>query len=291
MTERVLVTGATGFLGSALVKRLVASGATVACLVRNKNAQIPIQCSPIQWENDPVRLIESVQDFAPGVVFHLATTFIAHHEPGDIAALIEANVLLGTAVLEAAKAVSAITVITGSAWQHLDGAHYKPVSLYAATKQALWDIGVHYAREGLDLRELTLFDVYGPADRRKKLIPALLEAAKTGELLKMSSGNQLIDLLYVEDAVEALIQLTTASATCDTPDGNRFVARADAPLSIREVVTHVEVTTGKTLNVAWGQRPDRPNEMTSNWEFGRQLPEWRPRIDLTTGLKRCWEWL
>lgn len=289
MTERVFVTGATGFLGSALVNRLVASGTTVACLVRNENAQIPIQCASIQWENDPLRLTGAVRDFAPDVVFHLATTFIAHHEPGDIAALIEANVLLGTAVLEAARAVSATTVITGSAWQHVDGARYKPFSLYAATKQALWDIGVHYTREGLDLRELTLFDVYGPADRRKKLIPALLQAAKTGELLKMSSGNQLIDLLYVEDVVEALVQLTTAPATCDTPDGNRFVARAGAPLSIREVVTNVEIATGNSVNVAWGERPDRPNEMTSYWEFGRQLPDWRPRVDLTTGLKRCWE--
>jgi nucleoside-diphosphate-sugar epimerase len=221
------------------------------------------------------------------VVFHLATSFIAQHETCDIPELIDSNITFGTVILEAARGASARVVLTGSAWQHFEGATYHPVSLYAATKQALFDVAAFYAHEGLDVRELTLFDTYGPDDPRRKLVPLLLEAAATGEQIDMSSGTQLIDLLYVTDVVEALIRTADQPAS-ESTSVQQFVARSGTPVSIRGLVELIEQVVGSEINVAWGKRPDRPREMRSDWTFGHPVPGWSPRVDLASGIRSCW---
>lgn len=287
MKDRILVTGATGFVGSALTHRLLDEGQDVAVVQRSSSKSIDARCTRIDWRADVGGFVDSIRDWNPRVVFHLATHFVAQHDVQDLPNALDANIALGTALLEAAQSTESTVVITGSAWQHFEGAEYNPVSLYAATKQALFDIAVYYKQVGTDVRELSLFDTYGPRDKRGKLISLLLDAAATGQTLDMSSGSQLIDLLFVSDAVEAL--LTAASLPePESMKAARFVARSGHPLTIRDLVRVIEQAIRTPLSVQWGTRPDRPNEMFTNWEFGNPLPGWSPAIDLPEGIKACW---
>ena len=282
MTDHhALVTGGTGFVGTALVRRLAADGWAVDALVRSGAATLPEGVTAHRIPDSIDGMIELVTSLAPTHCFHLATAFRGVHAPADIAPMIEANLGFGTALAEACARVPDLRFLnTATVWQHFDAAAYSPVSLYAATKQAFADLLVFYAEvEGLAVHTLELTDTYGPADTRAKLIPFLLRAGAEGIRLEMTDGSQLIDLVHVEDAVGALL------ATAAAPAGPSYGARGDGAITLRELVGRFQAATGLTLDVAWGVRPARPREMVRPWMTAGPPPEWSPRIRLDDGLR------
>jgi nucleoside-diphosphate-sugar epimerase len=270
---RVLLTGGSGFVGGAVGPLLDRRGCTVWAPARADLA------APAD------RVVERVVAFAPDVVVHLAARFLAAHGPSDIADLVRSNVELGTVVAEAAVQSGARLVWTSTAWQHVDGRDYEPVSLYAATKQAFADIVRYYEGvRGLQAVDLTLFDTYGPRDPRGKVVAHLLACAARGEALQMSSGRQLIDLTYVDDVAEGIVH----AALSDAPP-RTAVLRSGQPITVRALVALVAEVTGVDLAVDWGARPDRPREMVADWAVGATLAGWAPAVPLREGLARCWE--
>lgn len=268
--SRVLVTGASGFVGRALVPHLGELGVDVVSVGRP---------GP-----DAVGAIEQMADAQPDVIVHLATMFVAEHQPEQIPDVIRTNVEFGTLVNEAALRADATLVSIGSSWQHYEGRAYDPVSLYAATKQALSDITEYYVRvRGLKHREVVLFDTYGPGDPRPKLVPSLLAAARSGEPLPMSDGEQLIDLTYIDDVAAGI-----AMVALDADALESSVLRTWQPLSVRDVVAALEAAIGRPVPVQWGVRPSRPREMRSDWVFGASPSGWIPRVELVDGLQRTW---
>ncbi len=201
-----MVTGATGFVGGHVVRRLVDDGWTVDALVRDPAAMLPDGVAIHEIPGPIDDLIGLVGDLAPTVCFHLATAFRGVHVPADIEPMVTANVAFGTALAEAVSRAGSCTFVnTGTVWQHYDARAYSPVSLYAAMKQAFTDV-LRFYQEVADLPVVTLelTDTYGPGDPRPKLLPILLQAARNGTQLQMTDGTQLIDLLHVNDAVRAL---------------------------------------------------------------------------------------
>ncbi len=157
--KRVAVTGATGFIGAALVESLVSKAAHVASVTRT-----PPGNSTVQWikvSRDSEFPIEEFEGFGPQVVIHLATKFQASHQQADIKDLIHSNVEFGTYLLNATQQLNTTFVNVSSSWQHYQGATYSPVSLYAATKQAFLDIARYYAEVGVDVRDLSIYDTFG----------------------------------------------------------------------------------------------------------------------------------
>ncbi len=278
---RAVVSGATGFVGTALVRHLVDQGWSVDALVRSDAATLPPGVHAHRIPGSAEGLVDLVRELSPSHCFHLATAFRGVHTTADIAPMIEANLGFGTALAEAvARVPDARFVNTGTVWQHFDAAAYSPVSLYAATKQAFADLLVFYAEvEGLAVHTLELTDTYGPADPRAKLIPFLLRAGAEGTRLEMTDGTQLIDLVHVDDAVGALI--ATAGATA----GVTYGARGDGAITLRELVDRFQAATGLTLDVAWGARPSRPREMLAPWMTADPPPGWSPRVRLDDGLR------
>lgn len=279
--RRALVTGATGFVGGALIRRLACDGWSIDALVRSDAAVLPPGVKAHVIPADVDRLIELVGDLAPSHCFHLATAFRGVHTPADLAPMFAANLGFGTALAEAAVRVPGIRFVnTGTVWQHYDAQRYSPVSLYAATKQAFADILVFYAEvEGLSVHTLELMDTYGPGDPRAKLIPFLVRAGTEGTTVEMTDGSQLIDLIHVDDAVGALL------ATADAPAGPTYGARGDGAITLRELVDRFQRATGLTLDVRWGARSARPREMLRHWMTADPPPGWAPKIRLDDGLR------
>jgi len=284
-SKRVLISGATGFIGSQVTENLQQLGARVTAITRH-----PPTGEALGWiqvsDTDPFPSGE-VEASSPEIIIHLATRFQAAHTPSDIRALIQSNVEFGTQLLESGKNLGAPFINVSSAWQHFEGKPYSPVSLYAATKQAFADIALYYSETGLDFRDLTIYDTYGPTDERNKLIRLLLLAARSGTPIDMGEGNQLINLLYISDVVNAIMQIASDSTQ---PNGGTqgFVARADNSISIKELVATIERVTGRPINAQWGARPERPREMLTDWQFGNALPNWKQEVSLEHGLAQCW---
>src|SRR5450756_2345275 len=203
-----LVTGATGFVGGRLVRRLLVDGWETHAIVRpSSNAAIlrdVLGSGNVRvHDGSTVGLIDILRSVHPDIVFHLASLVVGEHSTDDVDPLVQSNILFGVQLLEA-MAVAGVSdiVSTGTYWQHYEGREYSPVSLYAATKQAFQDILQFYCEaRGLRAVTLELPDTYGPDDKRPKLLSLLDRAARPGETLQMSPGEQLLDMLHVDDVV------------------------------------------------------------------------------------------
>lgn len=280
------MTGATGFIGTHLVRRLLRDGWSVHALSRPPLDRLPAGVVPLPIPDDPDALVRSVGTVAPSACFHLATRFQAGHEPADVPLLVDANVAFGAQLAEAvARTTRCAFVNVGTAWQRFEGREASPTSLYAATKQAFEDILRFYAEvEDVPVASVQLFDTYGPGDDRPKLVPALLEATRTGRELEMTAGDQLIELLHVDDAVDALVTVAQLLRGGEVREAV-FAARTGAPVTLRELVSLVEEVTGRPLRVRWGARPYRPREMFTIWPSPPAPPGWAPAVSLVDGLR------
>jgi nucleoside-diphosphate-sugar epimerase len=294
LTGTVLVTGATGYLGSRLVSALVEEDYDVHVLVRASSYldRLDSCLSRIEIHVDDGTtkgLATSIGDLGIDVCFHLAAHCLARHTAADVAPLIESNIAFPTRLAEALASERApIFVNTGTVWQHVKGRPYRPSALYAATKQAFEDVLRWYAEEGkLRVITLVLYDTYGPRDTRGKFIDLLRGASAEGRELATSPGEQLIDLTYVDDVVQAFLMAPMVAEKEGEPF-LRYSVASRAPLSLRSLVEHVERVVGTRIPVRWSALPYRASEMMSYWDAGPTLPGWTPRIGLEEGIARTW---
>jgi nucleoside-diphosphate-sugar epimerase len=285
-----IVTGGTGFIGSHLVDRLLETGASVTLITRAGSAVddklLSRGISVVEDTGSVDELITAVTAISPDVVFHLATNFIGVHKPTDVNALVESNVAFGTRLAEACSVVDNVKFVNvGTVWQHHDARAYGPTSLYSATKQAFQDIVQFYAEvHGLQVVNLELADSYGPNDPRKKLVQLLMETAANDGKLEMSPGEQLINLVHVDDVVDALL-IAPSLASVDAPS---YSVPSNQPLDLKQLVEVVGNIVGKPVDVVFGARDYRPREMMKSWQYAPVLPGWTAGTPLTDGLANLW---
>jgi nucleoside-diphosphate-sugar epimerase len=296
MSEQVaLITGATGFMGSRLAARLLDEDWTVHCILKSDDvlgaSRLDPRVAAHVHDGTTADMIRIVALARPTVVFHLASLFLARHRSEDVRGLIESNVLLGTQILEAMSGAGCSRLVnTGTAWQHYHTADYRPVCLYAATKQAFEDICRFYCdANGISVLTIKLNDTYGPGDPRPKIVPLLMDAARTGAPLPMSPGEQTLDLVYVDDIITAFAgaaRLLLSGAVTGIAD---FGLPSGCPITLRDLVATVEGVSGSTIAAAFGALPYREREVMTPWLVGTPLPGWTHAVTLTEGLRRTWE--
>jgi nucleoside-diphosphate-sugar epimerase len=293
---RALVTGAAGFVGGALVRRLLADGWEVHALLGptcRREALAPVRDRITAHDHDGgmERMLAIVRAARPDVAFHLASLFLTDHRPDQLQDLVASNILLGAQLAEAlAAAGPARLVNTGTSWQHFGTGGYRPVNLYAATKQALEDLLAYYHdARGLACTTLKLFDTYGPRDPRPKLVRLLLEAARSGAPLGLSPGEQVLDLVHVDDVAAAFAHAAGRLLAEPEPRLERFLVAGER-LTVRQLVAVIEAATGRPVAARWGERPYRPREVMEPLAAGAglRLPGWAPAIPLRDGLAQAY---
>jgi nucleoside-diphosphate-sugar epimerase len=292
---KLLVTGATGFVGRRLCARLLRDGAEVHAVIRpttNRARLADARLPAVVDDGSAATLGAYVRGRNFDAVVHLAALFLAEHKPEQVGDLIAANVLFAARVLEAAAAAGIPRFLnTGTAWQHFRGDAYLPVNLYAASKQAFADLARFYEQTSpVYFTTLMLNDTYGPGDERPKLLNRWDQISRTGEALDLSPGEQRLDLVHVDDVAEAYCRLL--ALTADDPErrhaGREFALHAEKLVTLRELAGLFTRATGRALNVRWGGRPYRAREIMNPWPGGEPLPGWKPRIGLEVGLRQAY---
>jgi nucleoside-diphosphate-sugar epimerase len=233
-------------------------------------------------------MFEVVAGVKPLVVFHLASLFLSEHTAEQVEPLIRSNVLFGTQLVEAMTANRVrLLVNTGTSWEHYCSKPYSPVNLYAATKQAFESILQYYVEaKGLHVVTLKLFDTYGPYDQRPKLFTLLRRIADEQKTLEMSLGGQMIDLVYVDDVVEAFVLSAERLLGCAVAGHERYAVSSGKQLRLRDLVDLYGRVTGRVMPVAWGGRPYRPREVMVPWNTGTPVPGWQPKVGLEEGIRQ-----
>ncbi len=289
--NKVLVTGATGYIGSMLVRRLIAEGREVHIILRptsSLDGVSDLEDRLIVHVHDGTTqgLIDLVKVASPAVVFHLASLFLAQHAAEDVERLVTSNLLFSTQLAEAMMSNKVSRLInTGTSWQHYQGKAYNPVCLYAATKQAFEDVLEYYVQaQGLRVITLKLFDTYGPFDPRPKLFALLERSSKSSAPLDMSKGEQQIDMVFIDDVVEAYMLAGERLSQGVVQSHERFAVSSGQGISLREFVAVYEAVRGGKLPIRWGERPYRAREVMTLWRDFETLPGWSPKVGLREGI-------
>ena len=292
MNQKALIAGATGYIGTKLSQRLLAEGWRVDVLVREKSrplAQTLVgKVTSHGYDGSTQSVLDAVATAQPDVVFHLASLFIAEHRSEQVTDLINSNLLFGTQLVEAcARSGVKRFVNTGTSWQHYNNEDYNPVCLYAATKQAFEAILEYYV-QACDVKAITLklFDTYGPDDPRPKLFHLLNKAATSGEPLDMSAGEQLIDLMHIDDVVEAYVIAAKRLLTGAVSQHEHYAVSSGDPLPLKELVELYVEVNAQDVMVNWGARPYRDREVMVPWNLGIVLLGWRATVSLQCGLRQ-----
>lgn len=290
---RILVTGATGFVGGHLVRRLLRERHEIHVLTRPGTDLLKFGDELDQVSSHPhcgstEDMISLVRDAQPDAVIHLASLFLGEHGPDDVDELVRSNILLSVQLAEAMAANGVRLLINvGTSWQHYDDEDYNPVNLYAATKQAFRALLKYYVEvRQVRVVNLELFDTFGPNDRRGKLFSLLERLRSGGDSIGMSPGAQRLDPVYIDDVVEAfIIALERLRSGAVQAEETYSVCSGD-PIQLKELVKIYEDEAGVTLNIEWGGRPYRAREVMQPWSRGVTLPGWSPRISLPEGIRR-----
>lgn len=286
--KKLLITGSTGFIGQHLLQSLSQEHEVHVLIRPSTRWDDERNLKKFIFSDNIGELKEYIVRNQIEGIIHLASLFIAQHQSYQCKDLILSNVFLGTALLEAAKETSVQWFLnTGTYWQNYlhDSTEYDPVNLYAATKQAFIDIAKYYT-ETSDIKFVTLkiCDTYGPKDPRRKLMSLFKQYAESGEQLKMSPGEQKINLLYIDDVVNGFI--TLVNLLCNkTQLKNEYVLSAKKTYSLRELAGIFETVSKKKLNILWGGLPYREREVMTPWQQGNLVPGWKQKTDIHQGIQ------
>lgn len=289
---KLFVSGATGFIGQHLVKRLVADGHDI-CLITRPQSKAKEQVTGVRtyvYDGDIVALTNFLETEHFSGIIHLASLFLAQHKSEDVSALIQSNILFSASLLEAAvRSHIPWFLNTGTFWQHYQNAAYAPVNLYAATKQAFESIAQYYiATTPINFVTLKLSDTFGPGDTRPKIFNLWMKNSQTHEALDMSPGDQIIDISYIDNVIDGYMRLMDLMVqdTARKLTGQSFALKSNERMSLRDLASVFEEVTQTKLSINWGKKDYRPREVMLPWEEGQLIPGWQPTISLREGIKR-----
>jgi nucleoside-diphosphate-sugar epimerase len=286
----VLVTGATGFIGSHLAKRLETLGAEVHAVSRRPAGTHPGWVWHTADLSDPAAATKLITEVRPHAVFHLASAVTGARDVALINTTMAGN-LIGAVNLLTAVATEAPrtrVVLAGSVEEPRgDGTPSSPyaVAKWAATGYArlfheLWGVAVTVLRVAM---------VYGPAQPdAKKLLPYVIQTLLRGEDPELASGTRLVDWVYVDDVVDAFLRAASTEAAA----GQVLDIGSGIQVSIRDTVELLATLVDGPARPRFGAIPDRPLDaaQVSDPAAAGQVLGWQPSTTLREGLRRTIAW-
>jgi len=282
----ILVTGATGYIGREFVKAY-STRYNIIILARESSNIVQLEflkCTVVKFKSF-LEINNIFNDYSIDGVLHFASSIIVKHNIDQIDNLIDSNIKYGTYLLETCKKYDVKWFLnTGTFWQNYEDEEYNPINLYAATKEAFQDIGKYYTEtSNLIFTTIKLNDTFGPNDTRPKIFNLWNQYSKSGEVLDMSEGEQIIDISYIEDVINAfkiMIENLQKDNNNHAYNNKCYVVSSNKKITLKELAKIFEDITDKRVTINWGARPYRDRELMSPYEKGIYVPNWKQKYTL-----------
>lgn len=272
--EKVLVTGAHGFIGQNLVKRLTTNGQEICELPRS------------DWNN----LAGIFASFSPDRVFHLAA-YGNQYDQKDLQTIYSVNIVYLLNLLISTQNIplkSFVNVGSSSEYGRKNTAMkeqdiLEPDTYYAASKAAGTLLARAWAvREGQPVVTIRPFSVYGPGEADGRFIPRVITCAMTGETLPLSSGVH--DWIFIDDFIEGMIAVADH---CPGVAGQVINLGTGVQSTNQEIVEKISLITGKNINLMYTS-PLRNYDTETSWVADITKAKslgWSPKTPLEEGLQ------
>lgn len=299
--RRVLVTGATGFLGRRAVARLCAERAIVFATATTPpvrealSAAVSFRAADLL---DPSSLGRLVDEARPEIVIHLGAVVNLERSLRLAEACARVNVLGTVHLLQALEGrpirrfvLASTTEVYGDGpVPYCEHQPLAPPSPYAVSKVAAEQLTLlAWRASGLPAVVLRLATAYGPGQAVPRLIPTLIQGFLRGEPPTVSEPGRARDVVYVDDVVDGLLRGATAVGVA----GEVINLGHEHPVTIAELVRTLQGLAGSTVDARYGDVPVRASEArvwASSGDKARRLLGWEPTTPLTTGLARTVAW-
>ncbi len=249
---RVLVTGATGFIGGRLTERLIIEeGAAVRALVRNFASAARLGRFAVDMVGGDINSPEAVDRAVAGcdVVFHCAYDFSGDERQRRAATAASTRVMMEAALRHRCRRVvfvSTVSVYGNTPDGDLDERSPRRYSgvVYNDSKLDAEKVALEYCARGLSVSVVQPTVVYGPYGGTWTVRP--LEQLRGGRVILINGGTGLCNAVYVDDVVSALL----LAATTDRAHGETFLVSGSGPVTWREFFGAYEALLGKTATVS-----------------------------------------
>jgi len=309
---RVLVTGAGGFVGSHLSRRLVKKGAKVHLLDRMSyvSEKAKRRLADI-WDEvkiydvdigDMKALSQAIEDIKPDKIYHLAAYTNSSRDMENVEPAVKINFQGTLNLLNALAEGSSLPpyeclVNTSTAEEYgnnptpfSEEQRIAPLSPYATSKAAArLFCDMYYKIYNFPIVTLRPFIIYGPHQDPSRFIPQVILSCLRGEDFEMTKGEQTRDFTYVDDIVEANLKASLS----DKAIGQTINVGTGEPHSLVEVATEIISLMGSKIKLKAGALGYRPGEVWRSYGDNSKAYEllgWKAEIDLREGLRRTISW-
>lgn len=294
---KILITGATGFIGQNLIPLLIKQCPNIRILTLDRNVSKAEQLFPSNLYNNVIHTEANnwpaILQFNPEIVFHLAAFSTSSNSSEVIEPLISSNITYGVQLLKALEECPSLKLFinTGSFAEYRLGAgKYNSAYLYTATKTA-FRVFLDYYSNLCNFKYITAvpYTVYGGKPTIKRLMDYILESLDSPKSIKMTAGEQILDFIHVNDVASFYIHIVQHIENyLKLNNGENFYLGTGHGYTIREVVSIIEKETGKSCNISWGALPYRKRDtmhaiapIAQNIE----LTGWHTQITIVEGIK------
>lgn len=293
----IVIVGAHGYIGKKLLKHLYQKGQECFGLVRsNRNSDqyyifrlFENEIESKIWTGSIEKLSEGLRFINTEKIINLAAELTKEYSLESIKKLcrdnIEFNSILAYSAVEAKikHFVYASTYSTS-----IDRITYWPQTFYAASKKASEDALTFFAQSyNLKVTILQFYDVYGSHQPHKRLVNLILEALVENKKLHMSTGEQEINLIHIEDLISATEILMVEDFLPTKNNLEYFTIAGNEVVQVRELPNMIANALGIHLkeNQIIYDLPTRKNEILTFKPMYKRLPNWEPRITIETGVR------
>ena len=310
VTDRVLVTGAGGFIGSHLVERLVQIGVRTRALVRYNSTnswgwidKLPVK-SDVEVISCDVRDPDSIQKAVSDsdVVFHLAALIAIPYSYQAPLSYIRTNIEGTLNVLQASLKSDVRLVVHTSTSEVYGTARYVPIdedhplqsySPYSASKIGADKIAEAFRLSfGLPVAVIRPFNTYGPRQSARAVIPTIVTQALVGTTVHLGNQSPTRDFTYVSDTVDGFIRMME----CPGAIGQVINVGSGREISIKQLAESVLDLIGRNIPIVCDNERIRPKEseverLCANNSRACEVLDWQPRHTLRDGLAQTINWI